>query len=93
MKSKRGDNKLRRRGRRERLGRRSGYINDREKEQDRERDRGEKDKREKDSHRESDEDEPDRVEIGDDDEYFGPEDDGGGAVDPDMEEWLRRSLT
>ena len=35
---------------------------------------------------ESDEGEPDRVEVGDDDdEYFGPEDDGG-AVDPDMEE-------
>ncbi len=34
---------------------------------------------------ESDEGEPDRVEVGDEDEYFGPEDDGGG-VDPDMEE-------
>ena len=34
---------------------------------------------------ESDDGEPDGVEVGDDDEYFGPEDDGG-AVDPDMEE-------
>ena len=32
-----------------------------------------------------DEGELDGVEVDDEDEYFGPEDDGGG-VDPDMEE-------